>query len=182
MLQLHVGHWTSSCPPAKLNRSTSDSAHSITAASTKLEATASQDASVVAPNMSTSVADPEPGSQLKQVCPTSALSEEDASTVFLDIGDVDVKCATDEEVVQSLRSLPPSKKDAYFHRHVKPEDSFTFPPHSAVGAIVASLLAGLKNTHGSVTASSLMVRSEYNVQCTCTCIGQHEREKNPPTG
>ena len=25
-----------------------------------------------------------------------------------------------------------------------------------------------------------MVRSEYNVQCTCTCIGPHEREKNPP--
>ena len=68
-------------PPAKQNRSTSDSADSIPAASTKLEATASQDASVVALNMSTSVADPEPGSQLKQVCPPSALSEEDASTV-----------------------------------------------------------------------------------------------------
>ena len=56
-------------PTAKRNRSTSDSAHSIPAASTELEATASQDASVVAPNMSTSVADPHPGSQLKQVCP-----------------------------------------------------------------------------------------------------------------
>ena len=66
--------------PAKRNRCTSDSAHSIPAASTKLEATASQDASVVAPNLSTSVADPEPGSQLKQVCPPSALSEEDASS------------------------------------------------------------------------------------------------------
>ena len=54
--------------PTKRNRSTSDSAHSIPAASTELEATASQDASVVAPNMSTSVFDPEPGSQLKQVC------------------------------------------------------------------------------------------------------------------
>ena len=78
-------------PPAKWNRPTSDSAHSIPAASTELEATASQDASVVVPNLSTSVADPEPGSQLKQVCPPSALSEEDASTVFLDIGDVVVK-------------------------------------------------------------------------------------------
>ena len=68
--------------PTKRNRSTSDSAHSIPAASTELEATASQDASVVAPNMSTSVFDPEPGSQLKQVCPPYALSEEDASTVF----------------------------------------------------------------------------------------------------
>ena len=48
-------------PPAKRNRSMSDSAHSSLAASTELEATASQDASVVAPNMSTSVADPEPG-------------------------------------------------------------------------------------------------------------------------
>ena len=69
-------------PPTKRNSSTSDSAHSIPAASTELEATASQDASVVAPNMSTSVADPEPGSQLKQVCPPYAQSEEDASTVF----------------------------------------------------------------------------------------------------
>ena len=43
--------------------------------------------------------------------------------VFLDIGDV---VATDEEVVQSFRSLPPSEKYAYLHRHVKPEDSFTF--------------------------------------------------------
>ena len=68
--------------PTKCNRSTSDSAHSIPAASTELEATASQDVSVVAPNLSTSVADPEPGSQLKQVCPPSALSEEDANTVF----------------------------------------------------------------------------------------------------
>ena len=75
-------------PPAKRNSSTSDSTHSIPSASTKLEATASQDVSVVAPNMSTSVADPEPGSQLKQVCPPSAPSEEDASTVFLDTGDV----------------------------------------------------------------------------------------------
>ena len=72
-------------PPTKRNRSTSDSAHSISAASTELEATASQDASVVAPNMSTSVADPEPGSQLKQVCPPYALSEEDASTVFFGV-------------------------------------------------------------------------------------------------
>ena len=69
-------------PPAKRNRSTSDSAHSIPAASTELEATASQDASVIAPNMSTSVADPEPGSQLKQVCPPSALSEEDEVQCF----------------------------------------------------------------------------------------------------
>ena len=129
-----IKHAAASCrtldsflPPAKLNSSTSDSVHSIPAANTKLEATASQDASVVAPNLSTSVADPEPGSQLKQVCPPpSALSEEDASTMFLDIGDVVVKCTTDEEVVQSLRSLPPSKKYAYFHRHVKPDDSFTF--------------------------------------------------------
>ena len=45
--------------------------------------------------------------------------------VFLDIGDVVVKCATDEEVVQS-RSLPPSEKYTYLHCHVKPEDSFTF--------------------------------------------------------
>ena len=42
-------------PPAKWNRSTSDSAHSIPAASIELEATASQDASVVAPNLSTSI-------------------------------------------------------------------------------------------------------------------------------
>ena len=76
--------------------------------------------------MSIYIADPELGSQLKQVCPLSALSEEDASAVFLDIGDVVIKCATDEEVVQSLRSLPPSEKYAYLHRHVKPEDSFTF--------------------------------------------------------
>ena len=69
-------------PPTKRNSSTSDSAHSIPAASTELEATASQDVSVVAPNMSTSVADPEPGSQLKQVCPPYVLSEEDASTVY----------------------------------------------------------------------------------------------------
>ena len=33
--------------------------------------------------------------------------------------------------------------------------------------------------HGSVTASSLMVRSEHNVQCTCTRIDPLEREKNP---
>ena len=113
-------------PPAKQNRSMSDSAHSIPAASTELEATASQDTLVVAPNMSTSVADPEAGSQLKQVCPPSALSEEDASTVFLDIGDVVVKCATDKEVVQSLRSLPTSEKYTYLHRYVKLEDSCTF--------------------------------------------------------
>ena len=100
-------------PPAKRNRSTSDSAHSIPAASTELEATASQDASVVAPNMSTSVADPDPGSQLKQVCPPSALSEEDASTVFLDIGDVVVKCVTDEEVVQSFRSVRTSFQEIH---------------------------------------------------------------------
>ena len=49
--------------------------------------------------------------------------------VFLDIGDVVVKCATDEEVVQSLRSLPPSERYAYLHRHVKPEDSFTCLTH-----------------------------------------------------
>ena len=116
----------SSLPPAKWNHSTSDSARSIPAASTELEATASQNASVVAPNLSTSVADSEPGSQLKQVCPPSALSEEDASTVLLDIRDVVVKCATDKEVVQSLRSLPPSEKYAYLHCHVKPEDSCTF--------------------------------------------------------
>ena len=73
-------------PPAKRNRSTSVSVHSIPAASTELEATASQDASVVTPNLSASVADPEPGSQLKQVCPLSTLSEEDASTAFLDMG------------------------------------------------------------------------------------------------
>ena len=69
-------------PPTKRNSSTSDSAHSIPAASTDMEATASQDASVIAPTMSTSFADPEPGSQLKQVCPLYALSEEDASAVF----------------------------------------------------------------------------------------------------
>ena len=114
-------------PPAKRNRSTSDSVHSIPAASIELEATASQDAPVVAPNLSTSVADPEPVSQLKQVCPPSPLSEENAGTVFLDIGDVVVKCATDEEVVQRLRSLPPSEKYANLHRQVKLEDSFTFP-------------------------------------------------------
>ena len=57
--------------PAKRNRSTSDSAHSIPAASTKLEATASQDASVVAPNMS---ADPVPGSQQKQLSLPSGCS------------------------------------------------------------------------------------------------------------
>ena len=134
--------------PAKRNHYTSDSAHSIPAASIELEATASQDASVVAPHPSTSVADqdtsvadqdtsvadqdtsvadPEPGSQPKQVYPPSALSEQDASTVFLDMGDVVVKCTTDEEVVQSLRSLPPSEKYVYLHRLVKPEDSFTFP-------------------------------------------------------
>ena len=69
-------------PPKKTIRSTTDSAHSIPAASTELEVTASQEASVVAPNMFTSVADPEPGRHLKQVCPPYALSEEDASTVF----------------------------------------------------------------------------------------------------
>ena len=72
-------------PPAKRNRSMSDSAHSIPAASIELEVTASQDGSVVAPNLSTSIADPEPGSQPKKICPPSAQSE-DASTVFLDIG------------------------------------------------------------------------------------------------
>ena len=46
--------------------------------------------------------------------------------VFLDIGGVVVKCATDEEVVQSLHSLRPSEKYAYPHRHVKPEDSSPF--------------------------------------------------------
>ena len=131
-------------PPAKRNRSTSDSAHSIPAASTELEATASQDASVVAPNMSTSVADPEAGSQLKQVCPPSALSEEDASTVFLDIGGVVVKCATDEEVVQDLHSLPPSEKYAYLHRIVKPEDSFTFPTTFTCGCNCSFLASWLK--------------------------------------
>ena len=93
------GHWTldsflplvlatRSChiglilPPAKRNHSTSDSAHSIPAASIKLKATASQDASVIVPNLSISVADSELGSQPKQVCPPFALSEEDADTVF----------------------------------------------------------------------------------------------------
>ena len=61
-------------PPAKRNRSTSDSAHFIPAASIKLEATANQDASVVAPNMSTSIADPEAGSQLKQLSLPSVCS------------------------------------------------------------------------------------------------------------
>ena len=95
-------------PPAKRNRSTSDSAHSIPAASTELEAPARQEASVVVPNMYTSVADPEAGSVFGH-------------------GGVVVKCATDEEVVQNLRSLPPSEKYAYLHRIVKPEDSLTFP-------------------------------------------------------
>ena len=131
-------------PPAKRNHSTSDSAHFVPAASTELEATASQDTSVVAPNMSTSVADPELGSQLKQVCPQSVLSEEDASTVFLDIGGVVVKCATDEVVVQSLRSLPPSEKYAYLHRHVKPEDSFTFPTTFTSGCNCSFLDSWLK--------------------------------------
>ena len=45
----------------------------------------------------------------------------------LDIRDVVLKCTTDEEVVQNLSSLPPSEKYAYLHRHVKREDSFTFP-------------------------------------------------------
>ena len=132
--------------PAKRNRSTSDSAHSIPAASTELEATASQDASVVAPNLSTSVADPEPGSQLKQVCPPSALSpgRMQVATVFLDIGDVVIKCATDEEVVQSLRSLLPSDKYAYLHRHVKPEDSFTFPTTFSGGCNRSFLARWLK--------------------------------------
>ena len=112
-------------PQAKQNYSTSDSVHSIPAAVIELEATASQDASIAATNLSTSFADPEPGSQPKLVCPPSTLSEEDASTVFLDIGDVVVKCATDEDVVQSLRSLPASKKYTYLHRHVKHKDSFT---------------------------------------------------------
>ena len=133
-------------PPAKRNHSTSDSAHSIPAASTELEATASQDASVVAPNMFTSVADPAAGSQLKQVCPPSALSEEDASTVFLDIGGVVVKCATDEVVVQNLRSLPvpPSEKYAYLHRIVKPEDSFIFPTTFTGGCNRSFLASWLK--------------------------------------
>ena len=131
-------------PPAKRNRSTSDSAHSISAAITELEATASQDASVVAPNMSTSVADPEAGSQLKQVCPPGALSEEDASTVFLDIGDVVVKCATDQVVVQN--SLPPSEKYAYLHRIVKPEDSFTFTT-TFTGGCNRSFLASWPKEH-----------------------------------
>ena len=55
------------------------------------------------------------------------LFEEDASTMFLDIEDVVVKCVTDEDVVQSLRSLPASKKYTYLHHHVKPKDSLTFP-------------------------------------------------------
>ena len=131
-------------PPAKRNRSTSDSAHSIPAASIELEATASQDASIFAPNLSTSVADPEPGSQPKQVCPPFALSEEDASTVFLDIGDVVVKCATDEEVVLSLRSLPPSEKYAYLHRHVKSEDSFMIPTTFTIGCNRSFLARWLK--------------------------------------
>ena len=142
MLQLLVGHWTRSYHQQ----------NGIVLRVTQLipsllqvpnmEATASQDASVVAPNMSTSVADPEPGSQLKQVCPPSVLSEEDASTVFLDIGDVVVKCATDEQFVQRLRSLPPSEKYAYLHHHVSSRIVSPFQPHSPVGVIVASLPAG----------------------------------------
>ena len=97
--------------------------------------------------------------------------------MFLDIGDVVVKCATDEEVVQSLRSLPPSEKYAYLHRHVKPENSFTFPT-TFTGGCNRSFLASWLKEHGSVTASSLMVHSEHNVECTC--IGPLEREKNPP--
>ena len=64
--------------------------------------------------------------------------------VFLDIGDVVVKCATDEEVVQSLRSLPPSEKSAYLHRHMKPEDSFTFPTIFSGGCNSSFLAHGLK--------------------------------------
>ena len=62
--------------------------------------------------------------------------------MFLDIVDVVAKCATDEDVVQSRRSLPASEKYAYLHCHVKPEDSFTFPSTFLVGVIVASLTAG----------------------------------------
>ena len=114
-------------PPAKRNPSTSDLAHSIPAASIK--STGGQDASVVAASLSISVADQEPGteSQPKQVYPPSALSEEDASTMFLDIGNVVIRCATDDDVVQSLRSLSASEKYAYLHRHVKPLGGFTFP-------------------------------------------------------
>ena len=35
-----------------------------------------------------------------------------SKTVFLDIGDVVVKCATDEDIVLSRRSLPASEKNA----------------------------------------------------------------------
>ena len=34
---------------------------------------------------------------------------------------------TDDDVVQSLHSLSASEKYAYFHRHVKPQEGFTFP-------------------------------------------------------
>ena len=59
--------------------------------------------------------------------PYSALSEEDASTMFLDIRNVVIRCGTDDDVVQSLRSLSVSEKYAYLHRHVKPQEGFTFP-------------------------------------------------------
>ena len=153
-------------PPAKQNRSTSDSAHSNPAASIELEATATQGESVFAPNLSTSVADPEPGSQPKQVCPPSALSEEDTSTVFLDIGDVVVKCATDEEVVQSLRSLPPSEKYAYLHRHVKPEDSSTFPTTFTGGCNRSFLARWLKEHSWLCYSIKLDVHSACPVRCS----------------
>ena len=66
--------------------------------------------------------------------------------MFLDIGDVVVKCATNEEVFQSLRSLPPSEKYAYLHRHVKPEDSFTFPTTFTCGCNLSFLARWLKQS------------------------------------
>ena len=50
------------------------------------------------PNFSFTVADPETGSQPKQVYPLSPMSEE-TSTVLLDIRDVVVKSTTNEDVV-----------------------------------------------------------------------------------
>ena len=71
-------------PPTKRNSSTSDSAHSIPAASIYLTGSDCQSGRVgrCSQYVYTSVADPEPGSQLKQVRPPYALSEEDTSTVF----------------------------------------------------------------------------------------------------
>lgn len=58
--------------------------------------------------------------------------------MFLDVGDVVTRCVTDEDVVQSLRSLSAAEKYAYLQRHVKPQSGFTFPLHLQVGVIVAS--------------------------------------------